>query len=391
MKLEGTLDAFSLADVFSLLSMTKKSGTLHLKRAGQPGGQPSMSQHGMIHLQQGSVTGARSDVRRQALGRRLVGAGLVGDEALASSVEAVLEDPAVGLGRTLVEKSGLSDDVVHEVAGEQATDAVFDLLRWASGGFVFLVDDPDPDDVGLRLPVDALMAEGQRRIAEWADLTAAVPAPDALVSFAPAPSELPVLNAAEWQLLGLVDGHRSVAQLAEFYGRGDFALVKALAGMVARGLLVVHTPGDGDATGAVVRRQRLLAALEGELDDDVAVTGAAASGATASGAAAPGATEAAGSSGRPPQTLASIPAQVIPERPEPFTPTRRVEHADREHSVTAGARAHPSAGPTGPVVGGTHGSAALAPDHSAQPFPVLRDPSVNKSLLLRLIAGVRGL
>ncbi|MCZ3387033.1 MAG: DUF4388 domain-containing protein, partial [Actinomycetia bacterium] len=30
MKLEGSLDAFSLPDVFQLLSLTKKSGGLHL-------------------------------------------------------------------------------------------------------------------------------------------------------------------------------------------------------------------------------------------------------------------------------------------------------------------------------------------------------------------------
>ncbi len=32
MKLEGTLDAFSLPDIFQLLSFTKKTGTLHLRR-----------------------------------------------------------------------------------------------------------------------------------------------------------------------------------------------------------------------------------------------------------------------------------------------------------------------------------------------------------------------
>jgi len=32
-KLEGSLDAFSLPDIFQLLSFTKKSGGLHLRRA----------------------------------------------------------------------------------------------------------------------------------------------------------------------------------------------------------------------------------------------------------------------------------------------------------------------------------------------------------------------
>ena len=47
MRLEGTLDAFSLPDIFQLLSYTKKTGTLHLRREGQ---------HGVVHVRDGAVT-----------------------------------------------------------------------------------------------------------------------------------------------------------------------------------------------------------------------------------------------------------------------------------------------------------------------------------------------
>ena len=43
----------------------------------------------------------------------------------------------------------------------------------------------------------------------------------------------------------------------------------------------------------------------------------------------------------------------------------------------------------GAAVGGVNGSAAMAADPEAA--VIERDPSVNRSLLLRLIAGVRGL
>ena len=68
MRFEGTLDAFSLPDIFQLLSFTKKTGTLHLRRDAA---------HGAIHLREGAVTGARADIGRQELGRRMLGAGLV--------------------------------------------------------------------------------------------------------------------------------------------------------------------------------------------------------------------------------------------------------------------------------------------------------------------------
>src|SRR5881409_3277816 len=98
MRLEGTLDAFSLPDIFQLLSYTKKTGTLHLRRAADNG-----DAHGVVHLRDGAVTGARSDVRRQALGRRIIGAGVVDDSTLAEAVTRVQADPSCGLARALAD------------------------------------------------------------------------------------------------------------------------------------------------------------------------------------------------------------------------------------------------------------------------------------------------
>jgi len=75
--------------------------------------------------------------------------------------------------------------------------------------------------------------------------------------------------------------------------------------------------------------------------------------------------------------------RVTPARPEPFMPRRRPEFPDDtpRPSITR--------------IGGGGGAAAavagLAVAESADKSHIERDPSVNKSLLLRLIAGVRGL
>ena len=124
MRLEGTLDGFGLADILQLLSTTNKTGALHLRRGDA---------HGAVHLREGAVCGARSDGGRQALGRRLVGAGLVDDAALGLAIEKVVGEPSLGLGRALVDAGALDEALVREVAAEQATDAVFDLLRWLDG------------------------------------------------------------------------------------------------------------------------------------------------------------------------------------------------------------------------------------------------------------------
>ena len=362
MRLEGTLDAFSLPDIFQLLSYTKKTGALHLRRSGA-----GASAHGVVHLRDGAVTGARSDVRRQSLGRRIVGAGVIDDAALEKAVARVQSDPTCGLARALADAGALSEEFGRALAAEQATDAVFELLRWPDGDFAFVVDEPDPDDLGASLPVEEVVAEGRRRIQTWAE--AELPAPDAVLSLATAPAADPALTRDEWSLLALVDGRRTVADLVVLSGRGEYVVVCALAGLVERGLISVGTSSDD-----VGRRQALLAALEGQPVEAVA-------------APVPPARKA--------PEPSPVQAPVIPERPEPFTAARQPEHA--EPPMPAYARLSTSAPPQRPVsaassVGAVHGAVAMQPSHEVAPSPYIeRDPSVNKSLLLRLIAGVRGL
>jgi hypothetical protein len=384
MRLEGTLDAFSLPDIFQLLSYTKKTGTLHLRREGQ---------HGVVHLRDGAVTGGRGDARCQALGRRLVGAGLVDDDALADAVERVLDEPGsgLGLGKALVEAAGLDAEDVRGLAAEQATDAVFELLRWDSGEFTFVVDEADPDYLGASLPVEQVVAEGRRRLETWAALTAQVPSATAVVTLAPAPSSDPVLSREEWALLSLVDGTRSVADLVTLSGTGEYVVVCALAALAGRGLVTVGERPQGGS--AVAQRQQLLAALEGGV------------------AVVPPARRAV----EPEPEPVAERQPVIPERPEPFTPERRPDYAEepvpaltrmaasaaKATAAAATARTGAAAvtGASAPVpgrpaagVGAVQGAHALQLEAVPAASPLIdRDPAVNKSLLLRLIAGVRGL
>ena len=367
MRLEGTLDAFSLPDIFQLLSYTKKTGTLHLRRSDDGG-----DRHGVVHLRDGAVTGGRGDAACQALGRRMVGAGLVSDKDLADAVELLLDTPGDGLGKTLVAQGAVEEDDAVRLAADQATDAVFELLRWDNGEFAFVVDEADPDDVGASLPVEDVVAEGRRRLESWPSVAERVPSLDAPISMGAAPDGASTLTKDEWQLLSLVNGARTARDLVLLSGTGEYVVVSALADLAERGLVQVGAQAGEDP---VLQRQQLLAALEGrELP---------AAPAPAPRAAAP--------------VVAEPRKPVIPERPEPFTPERQPDFA--EEPVPALNRVVSSAPAPTPVgasasVGAVEGAVALKPEVAAAPGHsalIDRDPSVNKSLLLRLIAGVRGL
>jgi hypothetical protein len=170
-------------------------------------------------------------------------------------------------------------------------------------------------------------------------------------------------------LLALVDGQRSVGEIVALLGRGDFSVASALADLVSRGLL--RTADEESGVAALLRRHQLLSRLE---------TAAPVAAPQPAAEPEPAPVDESPVAEVKQLVTPSVPTQpgdredgVTPKRPEPFLPKRQPDHPEE-----------PIAAPVAAVAGGV--SAAPA----ASPY-IERDPSVNKSLLLRLIAGVRGL
>jgi len=365
-RLEGSLDAFSLPDIFALLSMTKKTGGLHLRRSHA---------HGVVWFTTGSLTGGASDVARQSLARRVVGSMNVEPDVLERAVAAAAANDGLGVVRSLQQASVVDEGVLVDLVGEHIVDTVFDLLRWPDGDFAFVVDEVNPDDVGVTRQVDDVVAEARRRLEAWKTVAAAIPSPAAVLSVPAVLAGDPQLSRDESALLALVDGRRTVAQIVGLAGRGEFAVVSALAELVGRGLLRVD---DADHVSVLLRSHELLATLE-----------------TTGVTPEPAVDEPAPTAPEPTvdvedddeddeddepataPTLTAVPnqprAEITPKRPEPFLPKRQPEHPEEPMPAVAA------------VAGGAASAAPAAATY------IERDPSVNKSLLLRLIAGVRGL
>jgi hypothetical protein len=423
-KLEGSLDAFSLPDIFQLLSFTKKSGGLHLRRAAT---------HGCVYFRDGAVTSATSDDGRQALARRLVGSSAVDDEALSSAVDRAAAE-GVGIGRALADASAIDAELLRAMVSEQAVDAVFDFLRWADGDYSFSIDEPSPDEIGVQLGVEELVNDARSRLESWEHACQVIPSPDTVLVVPVSVNEDPQLSKGEWALLALVDGRRTVADLVSLAGRGDVAVVSALAAMVERGLLTVRSEESGEGAAALARRHALLARLEDDAPTAVeepepvaekpasnttfaavppappspvdeplpadeslfaGVTNADVSSAsTVASVLAAAAKPSSSDDGAAPRLVADTRGPVIPPRPEPFMARRRPDFP--EDSPRGGSMGMGSVGGSAAVAAVAAVATSPAPTHDAAEavdakVHIERDPSVNKSLLLRLIAGVRGL
>jgi hypothetical protein len=422
--LEGSLDAFGLPDVVALLASTGKSGGLLLHRDVPGDGR----EEGAVWFRDGRVCGATSDRRRASLARRVVGSGAVDDNALRQAV-ARAASTGGGVARALLDGGAVDPDLLRQAADDQVVDAVFELLRWPDGDFAFDPRSADPDDIGLSLEPDRVLAEARARVEAWPALEAVIPSSASVLALPTVLAEDPQVSRDEWALLSLIDGHRSVHDLVELTGAGAFAVTTILARLAGRGLVHVADASSPDHVGVVMRRLAMLAGVEGGTEaaepepapalapaahEDVSGPGHLGMSAAAALAAARAAQglPAPGAAGSRPRH------EVVPPRPEPFLPGRRPEHPEpllpervgsAAGAVPAGSTAHvaatsasaapgPSAGAARAIHADAHsvdGATArtLAEPHAqtAADSVIERDPAVNRSLLLRLIAGVRGL
>jgi hypothetical protein len=204
--LQGTLDTLSLPELCELLSGTNKTGALHVRaETGQ----------GVLWFAAGKVC-----------------AGEAGGQT---------GPPPPGAGGDLLER-------LHDVC--------FELFRFSEGTFEF---EPDrrpswPADRGVE--VAGLLAETDRRMAEWREIIAVIPSIEARPRLVPEPpAGGPItLDAAQWRVVTGIDGRRRVSALIRVLDGGEFTVCKVLRNLVQAGLVEIDADpsaasGAGDNAG----------------------------------------------------------------------------------------------------------------------------------------------
>ncbi|MRS13140.1 MAG: DUF4388 domain-containing protein [Actinobacteria bacterium] len=239
MALRGNLKDFSLPDVFQLVQLSGKTGVLRIQ---------GVESEGSIWFRDGDVFFAQSNWRREQLGERLVSAQRITPAALARALELRESEPEGGrrLGEILVNEGYITQQVLETFVQEQIQDTIFDLMRWDEGEFDFeVLPEVVHEDIGLSVSVENIVMEGSRRLEEWQRIKKKVPSTDMVFKMATAPGEGTFeisLKPIEWALLLLIDGTRSVRELATETHSTDFEVARVVYGLFSAGLLEV--PSD---------------------------------------------------------------------------------------------------------------------------------------------------
>ena len=238
MAIEGPLRELGVHDVFQLLDLTRKTGSLRVRSALR-------DNDGVVLFRNGRVVGASMRDENHRLGRMLVKAGRVTEEELLGALKIrIQEGETRRVGEILVAMGAVSQRELERQVRRQIETVVFELLSWSEGYFSFEEGEPDSNvaDDASALTAEALLMEAARRIDEWARMGDRIPHADVVPGLADADADHAAtldLRPHEWQVLAAVDGDTSIRTIAMSVGLSEFDAARIIYGLVSTGVLVI--------------------------------------------------------------------------------------------------------------------------------------------------------
>ncbi len=137
MSLVGRLEDLALPDIFQIISLSKKTGTLIVR---------SHKGTGMVVFKGGQVIQAASDSIRDSLGNILVSQGMLTEAALSQALARQKREADKPLGMILVDMGIVPAQTLETVVRKQIEEIIYDLIAWEEGFFNFELGEIVPRD-----------------------------------------------------------------------------------------------------------------------------------------------------------------------------------------------------------------------------------------------------
>ena len=250
MGLEGTLRVFSLTDIFQVLGLQRKSGTLTVE-----GEDDTVT----VSFLGGQVVSADSSARRleNRIGTLLVRAGRINEEQLNRIVD-MQKESQQRLGFLLIRERLVTPEDLREALRLQIFRIIFSAFRWTDGRFRFSQEGPIDYDADHMSPVptESILMEAAQMLDEWPILQKKVRSRDIVFKRAPGVENLRLVVSSEDAHEGTlavsrpeaetwrwIDGIRTVSDVMDRAFLSDFEVLKGFADLLDRNLLVEARTG----------------------------------------------------------------------------------------------------------------------------------------------------
>ncbi|HSD50897.1 MAG TPA: DUF4388 domain-containing protein, partial [Candidatus Methylomirabilis sp.] len=150
------------------------------------------------------------------------------------------------LSSILAEKGFLQKKEWDGILAQEVEDAIYRPFRWPAGRYRFVSQqtvDPAEGRVGPH-SAESILMEGIRRVDEWPMIRERVPSTAMVFKVGSRAVKLIPKNIepGEVKMLDLVDGKRTVQELVDASGLGEFEAMRSLAGLVGAGAIAPTGP-----------------------------------------------------------------------------------------------------------------------------------------------------
>jgi hypothetical protein len=227
--LEGPLRELGLQEVCQLLSLSRKTGVLHVRHGRR-------AWRGLLAVEQGAMVFAAVPGLVMSLAERLTTLDLLTPSQLIEARGGEGSWQARLAAATRVDAATLERHAVGAV--ESAVD---ELFTWRDGDFRFAPSEALPDDAArVRLSTDSVMMSATTRADQWTALADRIAHAGMIPTFVEIePVQLPLLHLVpqEWEVLTRVDGVRDLRALALILERDALDVARVVHGLVAAGML----------------------------------------------------------------------------------------------------------------------------------------------------------
>lgn len=250
--LQGSIEKFTLPEIFQLIAASRKSGTLGIQK------DESIV---MIYFRNGEIIYGYGPRQTYHLGQLLKERGRLTAEQLeeAVNVQAKTENTR-RLGQILIDRNFIDRADLEGVIRRQVEELLYSLLSWQSGSFKFYEDQfPTEEEITVSLSVENVILEGLRRIDEMNMVREVLPDQKQVYTISASQRgrrRAVTMEASEWNVMALVNGQRSLEEICKLSPLDEDETMRQLAHLKLAGIITVteRKPANGDDLDRMVNR-----------------------------------------------------------------------------------------------------------------------------------------
>ncbi|HUU56813.1 MAG TPA: DUF4388 domain-containing protein [bacterium] len=231
MTFKGDLETINLPDVLQLLSSARKSGALSIRRGAE---------EKRLYFREGLLVYASSTDEREKLGSVLVRESYIDEDAVVR-VRASQEKSGRPFGLCLLEQGKIPHEKLITGLKTQARMIITNLFQWWGGHFEFIDGDQAwPEEISVGFDIQGIIMDAAAAVDEWNRIKGMVPDLDVILEVVPAPVKgngAVEFDDTEWHVLSLLNGYRSVVDVAAASNLSDIETCSVVCRLLGRGVI----------------------------------------------------------------------------------------------------------------------------------------------------------